>query len=80
MAVADELYDLCQEMYRLTVVPRRSIDRARAAIKRGEDPEDSLRDMEGLNGCVAIAKAADELMRVPVCSSCGGTGHRRRSA
>jgi predicted Zn-ribbon and HTH transcriptional regulator len=80
MALADELYDLCQEMYRLTVIPRRSIDRVREAIKREEDPEPYLQDMEELNRCVSSANAAEVLMRTPACSSCGGTGHRRRSA
>jgi hypothetical protein len=69
-----ELENALDEMYRLTVIPRRSVDRIRAALRVGESPEPYLKDIEeGMQACVDLANRMDN--RPVVCPHCLGTGH-----
>lgn len=70
-----ELEGALDEMYRFTVVPRRSVDRIRRAIAEGRDAEDYLIDIEnGLQACAELAVRMDT--RPAACPECHGTGHR----
>lgn len=71
--------DAFDEMYRLTVSPRRSVNRIRRAIAAGIDPADFLKDIEeGLQACVDLTNRMDDCP--PVCPLCLGSGHADSSS
>lgn len=71
---AERWRDAFEEMYRLSVIPRRSVDRIGRAVADGRDPWPYLDDIEkGLGAMADLAMRMDD--QPPACPHCLGTGH-----
>ena len=58
---AEHWHNAAEEMYCASVIPRRSVNRIRRAIKDGIDPEPFLEDIEkGMETILRVYRDADE--------------------